>query len=91
MQQGDILGHEFMGERTGGGRLPLLCCRLRVRQGMRPLRWSTCAAGVVQAVGPEVKHLRVGDRVVAAFDLACGQCAYCEHKLFTSCDTTNPG
>ena len=29
--------------------------------------------GFIETVGPEVKDLKVGDRVVAAFDLACGR------------------
>ncbi len=28
--------------------------------------------GVVEQVGPEVKNVKVGDRVVIAFDLGCG-------------------
>lgn len=30
--------------------------------------------GIIEDVGPEVKHLKKGDRVVAAFDIACGSC-----------------
>ena len=32
--------------------------------------------GVVEKVGPDVKHIKEGDRVVACFDLACDQCAF---------------
>lgn len=46
--------------------------------------------GVVEEVGPEVKGVQKGDRVVACFDIGCGQCYYCKHQLYSSCDTTNP-
>jgi threonine dehydrogenase-like Zn-dependent dehydrogenase len=58
MEQGDILGHEFMGE--------------------------------VVEVGPEVKNLKVGDRVVVPFTIACGRCYYCQHELWSLCDNSNP-
>lgn len=34
-------------------------------------------AGKVAAVGPEVKHWRIGDRVTTPFVLGCGSCLYC--------------
>ncbi|WP_256739716.1 alcohol dehydrogenase catalytic domain-containing protein, partial [Cronobacter sakazakii] len=45
MEEGDILGHEFMGE--------------------------------VVEVGPEVKNIRRGDRVVVPSFISCGSCWYC--------------
>ncbi len=58
MEQGDIVGHEFMGE--------------------------------VVEIGPEVKKLKVGDRVVVPFTIACGNCFFCRQQLWSSCDNTNP-
>ncbi|HEY0063088.1 MAG TPA: zinc-dependent alcohol dehydrogenase [Telluria sp.] len=58
MEQGDILGHEFMGE--------------------------------VVEIGPKVKRLKVGDRVVVPFPIACGHCFFCEQKLFSVCENSNP-
>ena len=58
LEDGDILGHEFM--------------------------------GVVEAAGPGVRNLAVGDRVVVPFVIACGDCFFCERKLFAACETTNP-
>ena len=58
MKQGDVLGHEFMGE--------------------------------VVEVGPEVKNLSVGDRVVVPFTIACGRCFYCKKELWSLCDNSNP-
>ena len=46
--------------------------------------------GVVEAVGSDVKTIKVGDRVVEAFDIACGSCSFCHDQLFSECDTTNP-
>lgn len=46
--------------------------------------------GVVDKVGPNVTNLKVGDRVVASFQIACGECSYCKQKLSSFCDRTNP-
>lgn len=59
MEEGDILGHEFM--------------------------------GVVEDVGSSVTRLERGDRVVVPFVISCGDCFFCERKLFAACETTNPG
>ena len=60
MEQGDILGHEFMGE-------------------------------VVEA-GPSIdrEKLKVGDRVVVPFTIACGKCFFCQQQLWSCCDNSNP-
>ena len=60
MQQGDIMGHEFMGEVVEAG------------------------SGVDQ------QKLRVGDRVVVPFTIACGNCFFCQNQLWSCCDNTNP-
>jgi len=46
--------------------------------------------GIIEDVGSEVKTLSKGQRVVVAFDIACGQCEYCQREEYTACDTTNP-
>jgi threonine dehydrogenase-like Zn-dependent dehydrogenase len=46
--------------------------------------------GIVEAAGPEVTNIAVGDRVVIPFVIACGQCFFCEHEQFAACQTTNP-
>jgi threonine dehydrogenase-like Zn-dependent dehydrogenase len=60
LEQGDILGHEFMGE--------------------------------VVEVGPQVDKakLKVGDRVVIPFTIACGNCFSCQEQLWSLCDNSNP-
>jgi len=41
--------------------------------------------GVVEDVGPEVKGIRKGDRVVASFQIACGECSFCKEGLSSMC------
>lgn len=45
--------------------------------------------GVVESMGLGVKNLKVGQRVVASFQIACGQCEYCKRGLSSMCDNTN--
>jgi threonine dehydrogenase-like Zn-dependent dehydrogenase len=60
MEQGDIMGHEFMGE--------------------------------VMEVGGGIASdkLKVGDRVVVPFTIACGSCFFCQQELWSCCDNSNP-
>jgi threonine dehydrogenase-like Zn-dependent dehydrogenase len=44
--------------------------------------------GIVQEVGPEVTHIRVGDRVVIPFNISCGSCWMCNKSLYAQCETT---
>jgi threonine dehydrogenase-like Zn-dependent dehydrogenase len=44
--------------------------------------------GVVEAVGADVGHVSVGDRVVIPFNISCGHCWMCDRQLFTQCETT---
>jgi len=44
--------------------------------------------GIVDQVGPK-SQCHVGDRVVASFQIACGQCQYCKQGLSSMCDLTN--
>ena len=60
MQDGDVMGHEFMGEVIEVG------------------------SGV-----PSDK-LRVGDRVVVPFPIACGNCGACAAELYSCCENSNP-
>lgn len=46
--------------------------------------------GVVEAVGPDVRNLRVGDRVVIPSTIACGTCSYCRVGYYAQCDVANP-
>jgi threonine dehydrogenase-like Zn-dependent dehydrogenase len=59
MEQGDIMGHEFMGE-------------------------------VVEVGGAIRDKLKVGDRVVVPFTIACGRCFFCQKQLWSCCDNSNP-
>ena len=44
--------------------------------------------GIVLEVGDEVKNLRIGDRVVVPFVIACGHCYMCLRGLTSQCETT---
>jgi threonine dehydrogenase-like Zn-dependent dehydrogenase len=46
--------------------------------------------GEVVETGPAVTTLRVGDRVVVAFPIACGACATCQRGLTSLCENSNP-
>lgn len=45
--------------------------------------------GKVDSMGAAVKGLKKGDRVVASFQIACGECMYCKKKLSSQCERTN--
>jgi threonine dehydrogenase-like Zn-dependent dehydrogenase len=47
-------------------------------------------AGVVEEVGPEVRNLKRGDRVVVPFNISCGTCYFCQRELFGMCENSNP-
>jgi len=44
--------------------------------------------GIVEEVGPEVTHVRPGDRVVIPFNVSCGHCWMCGQGLQSQCETT---
>lgn len=58
IREGDILGHEFVGE--------------------------------VVEMGPDVRTLEVGERVVVGSTIGCGGCWYCDTDQWSLCDNTNP-
>lgn len=60
MEQGDIVGHEFMGEVVEVGS------------------------------GVDKSKLKVGDRVVVPFTIACGGCFSCKRQMWSLCDNSNP-
>jgi len=46
--------------------------------------------GVVEELGPDVRNLKAGDRVVIPSTIACGTCSYCRAGYFAQCDQANP-
>lgn len=57
---------------------------------VRPMVLGHEFMGTVEEIGPNIKHLRIGDRVVVPFPIACGHCFYCEHQIHTNCENSNP-
>ncbi|HUS19606.1 MAG TPA: zinc-dependent alcohol dehydrogenase [Terriglobales bacterium] len=46
--------------------------------------------GEVVEVGNGVKNLKVGDRVIVPFPIACGNCYFCKNEMYSVCDNSNP-
>ena len=46
--------------------------------------------GEIVEVGSGVGNLKVGDRVVVPFPIACGNCFFCQEKLYSVCENSNP-
>lgn len=46
--------------------------------------------GEIVELGKDVKNLKIGDRVVVPFPIACGNCFFCQEKLYSVCENSNP-
>ena len=46
--------------------------------------------GVVDEVGPSVRNVKVGDRVMVPFNVFCGTCYFCARGLYSNCHNVNP-
>ena len=46
--------------------------------------------GEVVEVGSQVSTLKVGDRVVVPFPIACGVCSACQKEMYSVCENSNP-
>jgi threonine dehydrogenase-like Zn-dependent dehydrogenase len=46
--------------------------------------------GEVVDLGPGVKNLSIGERVVVPFPIACGNCFFCRKAMFSLCENSNP-
>jgi threonine dehydrogenase-like Zn-dependent dehydrogenase len=46
--------------------------------------------GEVVELGPGVGNLKLGDRVVVPFPIACGDCNACARELYSLCENSNP-
>lgn len=56
----------------------------------KPLIMGHEFMGVVEEVGNTVTHLKVGDRIVVPFPVACGHCFFCNHDMQPHCEHSNP-
>lgn len=57
------------------------------RRPKAPLVLGHEIAGTVEAVGPDVSKVEIGDRVVVSHHVPCGTCRYCRAGHETVCDT----
>ena len=48
------------------------------------------AMGEVVEVGSGNNKLKIGDRVVVPFPIACGECFFCQRGYFSACENSNP-
>uniref|UniRef100_A0AC34F7L4 Alcohol dehydrogenase-like N-terminal domain-containing protein n=1 Tax=Panagrolaimus sp. ES5 TaxID=591445 RepID=A0AC34F7L4_9BILA len=46
--------------------------------------------GIVEEIGEDVKKIKKGQRVIASFSFACGECRFCKEEEYALCDETNP-
>lgn len=46
--------------------------------------------GEIVDIGSEVQKVKVGDRVMVPFNIACGKCAFCQQELYGLCYEANP-
>ncbi len=46
--------------------------------------------GEIVDLGNAVMNLKIGDRVVVPFPIACGNCFFCEEKMYSVCENSNP-
>jgi NDMA-dependent alcohol dehydrogenase len=60
--------------------------RLGEFQPRRPIIGGHEGAGIVEAVGPDVDRVAVGDHVVCSFIPSCGRCRYCSTGHQNLCD-----
>jgi threonine dehydrogenase-like Zn-dependent dehydrogenase len=56
----------------------------------RPMVLGHEFMGIVEEVGKSVTKVKVGDRVVVPFPIACGGCFFCNHDLPGHCENSNP-
>ncbi|WP_028982445.1 zinc-dependent alcohol dehydrogenase [Sporocytophaga myxococcoides] len=46
--------------------------------------------GEVVELGSEVHKLKLGDKVLVPFNIACGKCSFCRQGLYGNCHESNP-
>lgn len=47
------------------------------------------AIGIVEDIGSDVNQVKIGDKVIIPFNIACGKCKYCRENLESQCEEVN--
>ncbi|KAJ3496807.1 hypothetical protein NLG97_g2387 [Lecanicillium saksenae] len=63
--------------------------RAQAQAGGRSRCYSQSNRKYTELVGRQVHNVEVGKRYVASFQIACGDCYFCERKLSSQCEKTN--
>lgn len=56
----------------------------------RPMVLGHEFMGIVEDTGKAITKLKIGDRVVVPFPIACGGCFFCNHDMPGNCENSNP-
>lgn len=56
----------------------------------RPMVMGHEFMGILEETGKNITNLKVGDRVVVPFPVACGSCHFCQNDLPVACEHSNP-
>lgn len=46
--------------------------------------------GEIVEIGSGVNNVKIGDRVMVPFNIACGKCVFCRQELYGNCHESNP-
>src|SRR3712207_2357267 len=77
------------------GRAAICGSDLHLYHGMMPdtrvgMTFGHEFIGIVDEVGPSVRNVTPGDRVMVPFNVFCGSCFFCARGLYANCHNVNP-
>ena len=62
----------------------------RVPQAVPGITVGHEMVGVVEEVGPDVRNVKVGDRVTVNVETFCGECFFCKRGYVNNCESHKP-